>query len=185
MRKENESGFSLVETIIAMVIMSIGILSVLGAISYSFKSVKESENITISKENARSAMETIFSIRDLQVFDTNGLESTYNWDSIKVKTTSNAGIFLDGWTPIRDNPGIDGIYGTADDACPRTAACKVGSYTNNSPVLDGYERKIEISDIVQNGVVKKRYLVVRVRYLMGSQMREVTESSIMANLPVY
>ncbi len=185
MRKVNESGFSLIETIIAMVIMAVGILAVMGAISYSFRAVRESENITIAKENARSTMETIFSVRDLQLFDTNGTESLYNWDSIKVKTSTNAGIFLDGWTPIRENPGVDGILGTQDDACPEPTGCPVGGYTNNSPILKGYERKIEISDIVQNGVVRKRYVVVRVRYMIGSQMREVTESSIIASLPVY
>jgi type II secretory pathway pseudopilin PulG len=185
MKEKNEQGFSMVETIMALVILTIGILSVLAAMSFAIRSVQESEHITFSKENARSSMETIFSVRDLQLFDTNGAESTYNWDTILVKNGSNEGIFLDGWTPIRESPGIDGIFGTDDDACPADESCTVGAYTNDSPVVDGYQRKIEITDIVQNGTVRKRYIVVRIRYLFGSQEREITESSIMANLPVY
>jgi Tfp pilus assembly protein PilV len=185
MREKKEQGFSLVETIIAILILTVGILSVLGAMSFAIRSVRESENITFSKENARSTMETIFSIRDLQLFDTNGAESAYNWDTILVKNADNDGIFLDGWTPIRENPGLDGIYGTEDDACPADETCTVGDYTNDSPVVDGYQRKIEISDIVQSGTVRKRYIVVRIRYRFGSLEREVSEASIMANLPVY
>lgn len=185
MKQGNENGFSLIETIIAIVILTIGILSVLAAISFSLFRVQEAEKITIAKENARSTMETIFSIRDLQLFDNNGGESIYNWNTILVKNGSNSGIFLDGWTPIRESPGIDGIYGTADDACAANQNCAVGSYTNNSAVVNGYERKIEITDISQNGTVRKRYIVVRVRYMFGNQQREVTEASIMSNLPVY
>lgn len=185
MKKGIENGFSLIETIIAIVILTVGILSVLAAISFSLRTIQESEKITFAKENARSTMETIFSIRDLQLFDNNGSQSIYNWDTIMVKNGGNAGIFEDGWKPIRENPGIDGIYGTADDSCPVNQNCTVGSYTNNSPVVDGYERKIEITDINQNGSVRKRYVVVRIRYMIGNQRREVSEASIMSNLPVY
>lgn len=185
MRNKNEQGFSLGETICAILIMTIGILAVLAAMSYAIRAVQESEYVTFSKENARSTMETVFSVRDLQLFDTNGAESTYNWDTILVKNADNAGIFLDGWTPIRESPGLDGIFGTADDACPADENCTVGDYINDSPVVDGYQRKIEITDIVQNGTVRKRYIVVRIRYRFGSLEREVVESSIMANLPVY
>jgi prepilin-type N-terminal cleavage/methylation domain-containing protein len=185
MNNKNENGFSLIETIIAIIILTVGILCVLGAMSYSIRAVQESEKITFAKENARSTMETIFSIRDMQLFDADGIQNVYDWDVIVVKNGSNSGIFLDGWTPIRENPGLDGIYGTADDACPADEQCRVGTYTNDSPVVDGFLRKIEISDIVENGNVKKRYIVVRIRYMFGSLEREVTESSIMSNLPVY
>lgn len=185
MRKENEKGFSLIETCIALVILTIGILSVLGAISYSWRLIQESEKATFAKEQARSTMETIFSIRDLKLYDTAGpVDEEALWKMIQVKSGNNGGVFLDGWNPIRENPGIDGIYGTADDACP-SGPCVVTGYTNTSQIVDGYEQKLEISDINENGVVRKRQITVKIRYMVGSQMRETAESTIMASFEVY
>lgn len=185
MRIENEKGFSLIETCIALVILTIGILSVMGAISYSWRIIQESEKATFAKEQARSAMETVFSIRDLKLYDTAGpVDEEALWKMIQVRSGNNGGVFLSGWTPIRENPGIDGIYGTADDACP-AGPCVVPGYTNNSPIVDGYEQKIEVSDINENGVVRKRNITVRIRYMVGNQMRETAESTIMATFEVY
>ncbi len=184
MCRQKQSGFSLIETIIALIILTVGILTTISAISYSLYVVQESEKVTFAKEHARSTMETIFSVRDLQLFDPQGIDGIYNWDTIVIKASGNSGIFLDGWNSIRENPGADGIFGTADDACSGSGGCTVGSYTNNSAVVSGYERKIEITDINQNGVVKKRYVVVRVRYMIGRSQREIAESTILANLPV-
>lgn len=181
MRKENEKGFSLIETVVAIVILTVGVLAVLGAISFSWRLIQESEKATFSKEHARSTMETIFSVRDFQLFDETGTVPVYNWNSIQMKKAGTPGIFLEGWNPIRENPGTDGIYGTADDACPAPGNCTVGAYTNSSNVVPNYEQKIEITDINQNGLVNKRYIVISIRYMVGSQTRMVTESTILAN----
>ncbi|MCU1289657.1 MAG: hypothetical protein JWN60_1886 [Acidobacteria bacterium] len=183
MKNIKEAGFSLIETIIALIIMTIGILGTISALSFSLFYVQESEKNTFAREYARSALETIFSIRDLQLFDSEGNNITYNWDTLVVKSAANSGIFLSGWTPIRESPGVDGIYGTADDACAGTGGCTVGGVTNSSAAIDGYERKIEITDIVKNGIVRERYFVVSVKYMVGRNQREVVESTIIANLP--
>jgi prepilin-type N-terminal cleavage/methylation domain-containing protein len=182
-QEKNESGFSLIETIIALVILLIGILGTMQAISFGILSMQESEKRALSKEAARSTMETIFSIRDLQAFDPQTGEP-YNWNAIQVSSGGNGGIFLSGWNPIRENPGDDGIFGTADDACVSTGNCVVGTYTNTSAVVQGFERKVEIFDITENGVVRKRQITVRVRYFVGQLQREEAESTIVANLPV-
>ena len=182
-QKQNENGFSLIETMIALAILLVGILSSLQAISFGMLYVQEIEKRGSAKEIARSTMETIFSIRDLQAFDPqNG--QVYNWNTIQVLNGSNGGIFTDGWNPVRENPGNDGIFGTADDTCAANVSCIVGGYTNSSPVVSGYERKIEISDITENGVVRKRRIDVRVRYYVGRLLKESVESTIVANLPV-
>jgi Tfp pilus assembly protein PilV len=180
---KKEEGFSLVETIIALVVLLVGILSSIQAISFGMLYTQEMEKRGMAKEIARSTMETIFSIRDLQAFDPQ-VGEIYNWNTIQVSNGTNGGIFLDGWKPIRENPGDDGIFGTADDACAANISCVVGGYTNSSPVVQGYERKIEIFDITENGVVRKRRIDVRVRYFVGRLLKESVESTIVANLPV-
>lgn len=182
MDKKKQDGFSLVEAIIAMIILLIGILATISALSFSIFSIQDSEQRSISKEITRSTLETVFSMRDLLAFNQQAGVTAYNWNSIKIKSGSNGGIFLDGWTPIRENPGTDGIFGTDDDACSGTGTCVVGSTTNNSAIMPGYERKIEIEDIVQNGVVRKRRITVRVRYIVGQLLREESKSTIIADL---
>lgn len=182
-QKQREKGFSLIETMIALVILLVGILATLQAISFGMLYVQEVEKRGFAKEIARSTMETIFSIRDLQAFDPqNGV--VYNWNTVQVQSGSNGGVFLEGWKPVRENPGSDGIFGTADDVCAANISCVVGTTTNSSPVVNGYERKIETTDIVENGVVRKRRIDVRVRYFVGRLRKELVESTIVANLPV-
>ena len=180
---QNESGFSLIETIVALVVLLIGILGTMGAISYGILYMQEAEKRTQAKEVARSTMETIFSIRDLQAFDPQTGEP-YNWDTIQTASGTNNGVFLSDWTPIRENPGDDGIFGTADDACAGTSVCTVGSYTNTSAIVKGFQRKIDITDLVENNSVKKRLIKVRISYYVGQLLREEAESTIVANLPV-
>jgi prepilin-type N-terminal cleavage/methylation domain-containing protein len=182
-QRKKESGFSLIETIMALVVLLIGILSSMQAISYGILSMQESEKRSLGKEAARSTMETIFSIRDLQAFDPQTGEP-YSWNAIQITNGSNGGVFLSGWNPIRENPGDDGIFGTADDACAAASPCVVGTYTNTSAVVPGFERQIQIFDITENNVVRKRRITVSVRYFVGQLQRTETESTIVANLPV-
>lgn len=177
-KKQNEAGFSYIETMIAIVILSVGILGSLSALTFGVLSVRESEMKTKAKELAGSSVETIFAVRDLK---SDGAISS--WDKIAVNNGSNSGIFLDDWRPVRENPGYDGIYGTADDACPAGNSCTVGGYTNSSSVIQGFQRRVEITDIVENGVVKKRRLNVRIRYPIGNLFREEAVATIIANLP--
>jgi type II secretory pathway pseudopilin PulG len=181
-QNKKEEGFSLIEVMFAMVIMLVGILGSLAAITSSIYSMQGSEKRTISKEIVRSSMETIFSIRDLLAFDAQVGGAQYNWTALQ--GTTNSGIFLEGWTPIRENPGVDGIFGTADDACSLPNPCVVNGVTNNSPIVNGYERRIDIQDVSENGVVRKRIFTLRVRYFVGNLQREARQSTIIANLPI-
>lgn len=182
--EKKNKGFSLIEVLIAMVILLVGILATLSALSFGILSMESSEKRSISKEAARSTMETVFSMRDLLAFDAQVGGTTYNWDAIQIKNGNNGGIFLDGWRPIRESPGADGIFGTDDDSCAAGASCGSGANVNNSAVTPGYERKIEISDITENGVVRKRIMTVRIKYFVGQLLTEEVESTILANYPL-
>lgn len=184
MNKNDAAGFSLVETVIALVLMTIGIFAALSAISFALFSIQESEKKTIAKENARSTLESVFSIRDLELFDPDATGGPLNWDTLDVNNGSNGGIFKSGWNPVREDPGADGIAGTDDDACATATQCNVGGYTNTSKEIKDLERKIEITDISQNGNVRKKYITVSIRYMVNRTQRVITESSILANLPV-
>ncbi|REJ75444.1 MAG: hypothetical protein DWQ47_08190 [Acidobacteria bacterium] len=180
---KKEDGFTYLEVVIAIVILTIGITAQLSAISLSVIRNKSTAERNVARQVASSTIESMFAARDLG--SSTGIS---NWDAINTKDVDAVnGIFEDGWRPVRENPGLDGIHGTADDACTGTGGCTVGSYTNNSPIRRGIERKIEITDIVEgpNIRIKKRRVVIKVRYFIGQLQTEEELATIIADLPFY
>lgn len=177
-----EAGFSYLEVIIAVLILTVGIMAQLTALTFSMVRARDSEQRTTARQIANSTIESIFAARDLG--SASGLS---NWDAVNLNTVNSAGIFISGWTPIREDAGIDGIQGTADDACSGGSTCVVGGYTNTSQVIRGFERQILITDIPEAGFnqVRKRRVEVKVRYYIGQVLREETMATMVANLPFY
>lgn len=172
---KKEAGFSYIETIVAMVILTVGLLATLSAMTYSMLYAQVAGKKTMAKEIAGSMVENIFAIRDIQ---SQGGLAMSGWDAIQIKTQTNDGIFIDGWFPVRDGAGTDGIYGTADDSCAEGGTCTTAN------VVAGYERKINIDDITESGVVRKKRITVTVRYRsVGGGYLQESISTIIANLP--
>ncbi len=182
MREEKQNGFSYVDVMCAIVILMVGILAQLSAISYSMLRQREAEKQTAARQLANSTLESIFAARDLG--NQGGISSFATINN----TDKNAfGIFLPGWNAIREDSGNDGIQGTADDGCAPTTACKVGTYTNNSEVLRDFERQITITDITEGGstTVKKRRVEITIRFFVGQLSRTQSIATILADLPFY
>lgn len=182
MNKDNQNGFSYIEVMCAVVILMVGILAQLSAITYSMLRQQEAEQQGVARQIASSTLESIFAARDLGNAD--GIQ---NFDSINTTDRSTSGVFIPGWFPIREDAGQDGILGTADDTCNASAPCSVGGYTNNSLIKEGFERRIVITDIVETGVpvVKKRRVEVTIRFFVGNLRREQTLATIISDLPFY
>lgn len=181
MKNKSEQGFTYIEVMCAIVILMVGILAQLSAISLSMLRQRESEKQTAARQLANSTLESIFAARDLG--NIGGLSSFSSINN--TATTTPAGIFLPGWNPVREDSGKDGIHGTADDACAATAPCQVGTYTNNSPISTDFQRRIVITDITEAGKVKKRRVEVTVRFYVGQLQREQSLATIIADLPFY
>lgn len=182
MKKSNEKGFSFIEVMCAMIILLIGILAQLSALTFSLLRQREAEQQNTARQISSSTLESIFAARDLG--KTAGISS---WEMINNTDVNKNGLFIAGWNPVRQNSGKDGIQGTIDDACPADSVCQSGNYKNTSPVIAGYERKIIITDVQEseNQVVKKRRLEVKIRYNVGQAQREQTVATIIADLPFY
>jgi type II secretory pathway pseudopilin PulG len=180
MKQNSEQGFTYIEVMCAIVILMVGILAQLSAMSLSMLRQRESEKQTAARQLASSTLESIFAARDLG--NTGGLSSFAAINTTDVHTN---GLFLPGWNPVREDSGKDGIHGTADDACLATIACTVGGYTNNAPVSNDFERRIIITDIVEAGKVKKRRVEVKIRFFVGQLQREQSLATIIADLPFY
>lgn len=179
---KGQEGFSYIEVMCAVVILMVGILAQLSAISFSMLRQQEAEQQSQAKQIISSTFESIFAARDLG--NENGIN---NFAALNTTDNSSSGIFIPNWNPIRTDSGIDGILGTADDTCGNNATCTVGNYTNSSPLINGFERKIVMTDIKEAGetVIKKRRVEVAVRFFVGQLRREQTSATIIADLPFY
>lgn len=178
--KKGEKGFTYIEVIIAIIIMTVGILACLSAISFAMLREREAEDRNKARQLTSSAIESIFAARDLR--NNNALN---NWTAINNTTNAVPGIFEAGWTPIREDAGKDGIHGTADDACAAGSQCTVGGYTNTSSEVAGFERRITFSDVVEPGIpnIRKKRIEISVRYYAGQISRDETVTTIIADLP--
>jgi prepilin-type N-terminal cleavage/methylation domain-containing protein len=96
-------GFTLIESMIAMAILSVGVLSLASIYTQGLKSSNTVQMQYIANEKAQEAMETIFTARD-----------TGQLSFAQINNVSNGGVFLNGAQPLLA-PGPDGLVGTADD----------------------------------------------------------------------
>jgi len=109
--RRRQSGFSLLEVMIAMVVLTIGLLGVLASLEVAMAATQTSQEDLLARQVASEAMESIFNARDT---------SQLGWSAI-ANTTNPPGIFVTGALPLLC-AGPDGIIGTADDASCLTAS---------------------------------------------------------------
>jgi len=106
-RKDGRLGFTLIETMIAIAILSIGILGLGAMLADCLAYMGMSQYDYLAQQKAASAVESIFTARDM---------GQVTWASIcnVGSAVCTGGIFMNGPQPLCD-PGPDGIAGTADD----------------------------------------------------------------------
>jgi type IV pilus modification protein PilV len=170
--KRAESGFSLIEVVISMAVLTVGLVSLLGVFGLAMASTQTSQQDMIAKQLANEALESIVTARNT---------SQMNWDNIQNTGatncpnlgTSSCGIFLTGAQSMY-YAGADGIFGTADDAAAGMAVLREpgpdGIYGNTNDVLiplSGYQRTIVFSPVTDssgNLVATLRGVNVTVQY---------------------
>jgi type II secretory pathway pseudopilin PulG len=188
-QKTNERGFSYIDVMIALVILMVGILASVAALTANLVRSYETEKQVIAKQIALSTIESIFSARDIaRTGAVSGWSSIGNVGSNPDQNSVPQGIFLTDFRPIREDLGWDGVAGTVDDACPAGSACQVsGRPDNTSDVVKGFERKIVITDLQDSErpspphPISRRRIDVTVRYFVNQLQREQTVSTIIAN----
>lgn len=146
-----QQGFSLIEVMISIALLTVGLLSLLGIFGIAMAATQTSQENNTAKLLADEAMEGILTARE-----------TANISWAQINNTGSGGIFLPGFQPI-DCAGIDGIIGTADDAAcgPKTLELPGpnGIFANNCPAvgpdtclpLTNFQRQILISPVIVGG----------------------------------
>lgn len=152
-----QRGFTLIETMISMAILTIGSLGLLGVFGVAVKATQTTQQDMIARQVASEAMESIYTAR-------NSSEISF----AQIQNASNGGIFVDGMNSLMC-AGPDGILDTADDTSCLTAAgavCPNGGVeclTEPGPdglmgtaddvivSLNNYQRQITITPLYTTG----------------------------------
>jgi prepilin-type N-terminal cleavage/methylation domain-containing protein len=143
-----QRGFTLLEVLISMVVLTIGLVSLMATIATAVWATQSTQEDMIAKQIASGAMESIFTARDT---------SQLTWAAIA--NTGQGGIFVATPMPIY-TAGTDGIIGTADDTTTGQPEVLVepgpdgivGTADDIKVPLNNYTRTITIAQAVQGGV---------------------------------
>jgi prepilin-type N-terminal cleavage/methylation domain-containing protein len=156
-----ESGFTLLEMVVAMVIMTIGLLGVASAISYALLASNRGRGVTNSKMLIVSILEQMETLRNTRELSFDEISNTQQPGSTFTGFPYAANQFL----PVSTVPGADGIYGTADDL-------KVGGVDDLTLARPGVTRQIKITTFPTNPYLKK--IEVTLRYSPnGGEIKEL------------
>jgi type IV pilus modification protein PilV len=156
-----ESGFSLIEVMIAIVVMTIGLLAVMASFATAISATASAQEDLIARHKALDAMESIYTARNSQQLPFSSINNI-----------ANGGVFKSGAQQLLC-AGPDGLVGTADDvactapdtgaACPGGVECLVlpgpdgvlGTADDVTQGLGNFRRTITFNPVLQtiNGVV--------------------------------
>jgi prepilin-type N-terminal cleavage/methylation domain-containing protein len=144
--RRGQRGFSLLEVVISMAVLTIGLVSLLGVFCIAMASTQDTQQDMIAKQLADEALEGIMTARDT---------AQLSWNSIQ--NVSDGGIFMNGYQQIL-KPGGDGIIDTADDlGGPMQTLTEPGPdgiYGTADDVqlpLSNYQRQIQILPVIGAG----------------------------------
>jgi prepilin-type N-terminal cleavage/methylation domain-containing protein len=174
--RKHESGFTLIETMIAMIVLSVGILSLAAMLADGLAYMNTSQYDYIAQQKAAQAVESIFTARNLG-------QATWATICNVGSTVCTGGIFVNGANPLCD-PGTDEIIGTADDF--NGTACNVqpdsiwlpgssGTYSSGQKVpLTNYQFKRTITITAFPNVANLRTITVLITYNAGRFSKSYT-----------
>lgn len=166
-KPSKQRGFTLIEAMVAAVVLATGLLSVLSLFAYSLSNLQLSQEDLIARAKAKEGLESVFSARD---------SSQITFDQINNK--ANGGIFLDGFALLYDPPGADGIVNTDDDSTSASSQLDaivlpgpdgiLGTADDVRQTLNNFQRQITISPVFLTGTTtinnNLRLITVTVRY---------------------
>ena len=181
-QKQAERGFSLLEVVISMAVLTVGMVSLLGVFGLAMASTQTSQESMIAKQLANESYESLLTARNTAQMTWDDIQNTGS-TNCPVTGAATCGIFLNGVQPIY-NAGADGIYGTADDAASGEQTLQDpgpdGVYQTADDImipLTGYQRTIAfgtVYDAAGNAVPSVRAVTITVQYSTSQTSQQKT-----------
>ena len=166
-RNSRENGFTLIEAMVSLVILTFGILALAAVYTQGIVFANIAQYDYIAEKKAEETVETIFTARDTQIL---------NWAAIQ--NVTNGGVFLDGPQPLLV-PGTDGLLGTQNDAGAAPDVVIIGPGPDKQigtaddivfPLTGFMTREIQIFNIENQPNL--RQIVVTVNYQAANKKRQ-------------
>jgi|SRR5208283_904875 len=170
----SQRGFTIIETMIAMTIMGIGLVTLIAAFGTAVNATANAQQNLIARQKTLEAMESIYTARNTQ-------QVTFS----QIANTTSGGIFVSGATQLLC-AGPDGLVNTSDDvSCPASGPCAAGPECVVLPGPDGilgtaddvpmslanFTRQIQIGTVLEaDGVTinpNLKQITVTITYLTG------------------
>jgi len=163
-----ERGFAMIEVMIAMVVLTVGLLAVFASFATAIEATEEAEENLIARHKALDAMESIYTARNSQQLP-----------FAAINNVANGGSFLSGPQPLLC-AGNDGLVGTADDVpcttaagvvCPGGVECFalpgpdgiLGTADDGIQSLANFTRTISINQVLQqDGTVNQNLMAISI-----------------------
>jgi hypothetical protein len=171
MRISSAKGFSLVETMIALGVLTTGVLGAAAVLASGMQNLSSSPFDVVTTQKAAEAMEAVFSARQ------SGKLAWTQIKNVQGATGADGGVFLDGPQPLK-TPGADGLVNTADDGAVETIILPgkdqtLGTADDQTITLSSFTREIKIRDVsTENGQL--RSIIVTVKFQNGPTTRTYT-----------
>lgn len=159
---KRQDGFSLIEAVVAIFIMTVGLIGTAAALSYAIHYGTISRNVTSAKSIIFAQIEEVETLRNSRRLDFKQIANVGGVDNTNAPAVF--GGFSTGFRELSLNPGPDGVNGTDDDLLDAGADGTYGTaddFTNPAIVRSGYTRQITVTNL--SGSMKK--IEIRVRYL--------------------
>ena len=175
----SEDGVTILEMVVALLILTIGLMGLAASIGYAMTVSNKGRNLTNTKLLVVSLLEQMETLRNTEQLTYAQIANVGGVDNIgAIKPFSG---FPSGFQPISINPGPDGIWGTNDDLInpgPDNTYGTSDDFTDPSWGLDGFSREISITNLNPN----LKRIQVTVRYPdAGGQMRDLVGVSYLNN----
>ena len=172
-----QNGFTLLETMIALVVLAVGILGLAAMLGDSIAYMQGSQDDFIAQQKAQEAVESIFTAK---------YTNNASFAQISNNTVANPqGLFLTGPQPLLQ-VGPDGLVGSVNDTGAPPAYIvypgpdmKLGTADDIQVPLANYKRTIQITNIANEPYL--RNVLVTINYTTGRFTRSYTLTTFVSS----
>lgn len=160
--KKRQDGFTLIEAVVAILIITIGLIGTAAAFTYALEFTTISRNVSSAKSLIVASIEEIESLRNSRRLDFKQIANVGNVNNTNTPNPFNG--FSTGFKNVSLNPGPDGVNGTDDDLRDAGVDGEYGTgddFDNQSLIRSGYQRRITItnlSDTLRKIEIKVKYM---------------------------
>jgi type II secretory pathway pseudopilin PulG len=170
MEKQEQAGFSLVETVFAIGVLSVAALGMAGIFTQGMQKTANSPAELIATQKAAEAIESVFSARD---------SHSITWAQLRNQV--DGGVFNNGPKPLTTD-GPDGVLDTADDGPVESVKLpgvdqRMNTADDVTKTLSDFTREIKIADVSD----ELRSVTVTITYKAGATTRSYTLTVLISN----